>query len=93
MNAIQAYKHYYIDRDYEQVDLFRLLKNKYGIKKVIYPGSYIHISPSFVFSDVVYIDSDKHAKKYFQGNDLIHLIHTKKEYPEDPKNCFFRTKL
>ncbi len=89
MNAIQAYKHYYIDRDYEQVDLFRLLKNDYGIKKVIYPGSYIHISPSFVFSDVVYIDSDKNAKKYFQGNDLIHLVHTKKEYPEDPKIAFF----
>lgn len=89
MNAIQAYKHYYIDRDYEQVDLFRLLKNEYGIKRVIYPGSYIHISPSFVFSDVVYIDSDKNAKKYFQSNDLIQLIHTKKEYPEDPKIAFF----
>jgi hypothetical protein len=89
MNAIQAYKHYYIDRDYEQVDLFRLLKNEYGIKKVIYPGSFIHISPSFVFSDVVYIDSDKNAKKYFQSNDLIHLVNTKKEYPEDPKIAFF----
>jgi pyoverdine/dityrosine biosynthesis protein Dit1 len=78
MNAIQAYKHYYIDRDHEQVDLFRLLKNEYGIEKIIYPGSYIHISPSFIFSDVVYIDSDKNAKMYFQSNDLIHLVNTKK---------------
>jgi pyoverdine/dityrosine biosynthesis protein Dit1 len=89
MNAIQAYKHYYIDRDHEQVDLFRLLKNEYGIEKIIYPGSYIHISPSFIFSDVVYIDSDKNAKMYFQSNDLIHLVNTKKEYPEDPKIVFF----
>jgi hypothetical protein len=89
MNAIQAYKHYYIDRDYEQVDLFRILKNEYGIKKVIYPGSYIHISPSFIFPDVVYIDSDKNAKMYFQGNDLIHLVNSKKEYTEDPKITFF----
>lgn len=89
MNAIQAYKHYYIDRDYEQVDLFRILKNEYGINKVIYPGSYIHISPSFIFTDVVYIDSDKNAKMYFQSNDLIHIIQTKKEYPEDPKITFF----
>jgi hypothetical protein len=89
MNAIQAYKHYYIDRDYEQVDLFRILKNEYGIKKVIYPGSYIHISPSFIFSDVVYIDSDKNAKKYFQSKDLIHLVNSKKEYTEDPKITFF----
>ena len=89
MNAIQAYKHYYIDRDYEQVDLFRLIKNKYDIKKVIYPGSFIHVSPSFIFSEVTYIDSDKNAKKYFQSNDLNQLVQTKKEYPEDPKITFF----
>ena len=89
MNAIQAYKHYYIDRDYEQVDLFRLIKNKYDIKKVIYPGSFIHVSPSFIFSEVTYIDSDKNAKKYFQSNDLNQLVQTKKEYHEDPKITFF----
>jgi hypothetical protein len=49
MNAIQAYKQYYMDRDYEQVDLFRLLKKTYGLRNVIYPGSFIHISPSFIF--------------------------------------------
>ena len=83
MDAIQAYKQYYIDRDYEQVDLFRLLKETYRLEKVIYPGSYIHISPSFVFADVVYIDTDKKAKKFFQSNDLISVVRERKEYPED----------
>lgn len=89
MNAIQAYIHYYMDRDYEQVDLFRLLKIEYGIKKVVYPGSFIHISPSFIFSDVVYIDSDKKAKMYFQSKDLFQFVNTRKEYSEDPKITFF----
>jgi len=88
MNAVQAYKHYYIDRDYEQVDLFRLLKKTYGLMKVIYPGCFIHISPSFIFSDVVYIDSDKNAKKYFSSNELIPLVQKRKEYSEDPKITF-----
>jgi len=88
MNAIQAYIHYYIDRDYEQVDLFRLLKKTYGRMKVIYPGSYIHISPSFIFSEVAYIDSDKNAKKFFGSNELIPLVHERKEYSEDPKITF-----
>lgn len=88
MNAIQAYKKYYIDRDYEQVDLFRLLKNTYGLMKVIYPGSFIHISPSFIFSDVVYIDSDKNAKKFFSHNELIPLVNERKEYSEEPKITF-----
>jgi len=73
------------------VDFFRLLKNEYGIKKVIYSGNYIHISPSFIFSDVVYIDSDKNAKMYFQSNDLIHFIPHKKGIRWRPKNYFFRT--
>lgn len=88
MNAIHVYKNYYIDRDNEQVDLFRLLKDTYKITRVIYPGSFIHISPSFIFTDVVYIDSDKNAKKFFHSNDLLPLIHERKEYTEDPKITF-----
>ena len=78
MNAIQAYKNYYIDREYEQVELFQLLKNAYEISRVIYPGSYIHVSPSFIFPDVVYIDSDKNAKKFFRSNELLLLVHERK---------------
>lgn len=78
-----------MDRDYEQVDLFRLLKKTYGLRNVIYPGSFIHISPSFIFSDVIYLDSDKNAKKFFRSNELISLVHERKEYSGDPKISFF----
>ena len=88
MNAIQAYKNYYIDRDYEQVDLFRLLKNTFEITRVVYPGSYIHISPSFIFQDVVYIDSDKKAKRFFQSDELNGLVLERKEYNGDPRITF-----
>ncbi len=86
--AYQAYKKYYIDRDYEQVDLFRLLKNEYDISNAIYPGSYIQISPSFIFPYVVYIDSDKNAIKFFQRESLAEIIERRKEYPEDPEIGF-----
>ncbi len=84
IDAYSLYKKYYIDREYEQVDLFRLLKDGFGIKRVVYPGSYIHISPSFIFPDVVYIDADKKAIKCFQSGQLLEIIHGRKEYPEDP---------
>lgn len=86
--AFQAYKKYYIDRDYEQVDLFRLLKTEYGISNAIYPGSFIQISPSFIFPWVVYIDSDKKAIKYFQSESLTEIVKKHKEYPEDPGIMF-----
>ncbi len=86
--AFQAYKKYYIDREYEQVDLFRLLKTEYGIANAIYPGSYIQVSPSFIFPTVVYIDSDKHAIRYFQSEALGEIVENRKEYPQDAEIVF-----
>ncbi len=88
IDAVQTYEEYYIVREYEQIDLFRMIKKTYGIKRAIYPGSYVHISPSFIFPDVVYIDNDKNAIKFFKSNKLIELINERKEYNEDPKITF-----
>jgi len=87
-NAVEAYKKYYVNRDYEQVDLWRLLRNQFGISKVVYPGSYIQISPSFIFPCVVYIDSDKNAIRFFQSSKLIEMVNQRKEYSEDPEIVF-----
>ena len=87
-DIIQIYKKYYKDRDYEQIDLFRLLKNEFKIKNAIYPGSYVHISPSFIFPDVVYIDSDINAIRFFKSDKLIELVCVRKEYNENPKISF-----
>ena len=86
--ATQTYQKYYIDRAYEQVDLFRLLKNEFNISSAIYPGSYIQISPSFIFPYVVYIDSDKKAIRYFQSGALTEIVQERKEYAADPKIVF-----
>ena len=87
-NAFKAYKKYYVERDYEQVDLWRLLRDQFGISNVIYPGSYIQISPSFIFSYVVYIDSDKNAIRFFQSDALIEMVNQRKEYPQQPEVVF-----
>ncbi len=86
--ALEAYKKYYLDRDYEQVDLWRLLRDEFGISDAVYPGSYIQISPSFIFPHVVYIDSDKHAIEFFKSNSLIELVKERKEYPQESKLIF-----
>jgi hypothetical protein len=86
--AFNAYKKYYIDRDYEQVDLFRLLAKAYEVASAIYPGSYIQISPSFIFPYVVYIDSDKNGIKFFQSKSLVEIVEGRKEYPEDSEIVF-----
>lgn len=87
-NAVKAYKKYYVERDYEQVDLWYLLRDEFGISKVIYPGSYVQISPSFIFPYVVYIDSDQNAIRFFQSRSLIEMVNQRKEYPHDLELVF-----
>lgn len=89
--AYQAYKKYYIDRDYEQVDLFRLLRDEFDIASAIYPGSYIQISPSFIYPFVVYIDADKNASRFFNGGSLEEIVRERKEYPAEPQIAFHAT--
>jgi hypothetical protein len=64
------------------------LKTEYGISNAIYPGSYIQISPSFLYPYVVYIDSDKNAIRFFQGETLGELVEECKEYSEAPRIVF-----
>ena len=85
----QLYETYYVERGYEQLDLFRLIQNTYAITRVIYPGSYVHISPSFIFPDVVYIDSDNKAKRFFKSATLNAYIRQRKEYPDEPTIRFY----
>ena len=53
----EEYDKYFTSRQFERMGLFELLKNNYDIKKALYFGSHIHITPSLVFPDVVYVDS------------------------------------
>ncbi|QEE17552.1 hypothetical protein DSAG12_03389 [Promethearchaeum syntrophicum] len=71
--------------------LFEVISQKFEIKKAIYPGSYIHISPSFYFEEVVYIDSDKKAKKFFADNSFEKLINHKKRYSKEICFRFYPT--
>ena len=86
--AYQAYKKFYIDRDYEQLDLFRLLRDEFEVSSAIYPGSYIQISPSLIYPHVAYIDADKNAIKYFKTGKLEEIVRERKEYPVEPQIVF-----
>jgi hypothetical protein len=45
--------------------LFTVLRDHLGDCRVLYPGSYVDIAPSFVFSSVTYVDTDRRAAAFF----------------------------
>ena len=86
--ALNLYKEFYIDRDYELVALFRLLNERFDIHKVLYPGSYVHIAPSFIFPEVVYVDSFHKAKSFFDEPEVANFLKQRKEYQQEAHFTF-----
>jgi hypothetical protein len=83
------YKKYFIDIGIERLSLFKNIKQKFECTKVLYPGSFVHVTPSFYFPEVVYLDLDKRCKRFFSDNDTIKFVSSIKEYKEKPIIRFY----
>ena len=81
--AISLYKKYHIDNNFERLGQFLLLQKTFNIKSALYAGSFVHITPSFVFPKVVYVDSTKQAKAFFDDSSVHEFVSKKKLYDED----------
>ncbi len=82
------YKRFFIDKQDERVELFRKVAVRFDVKRALYPGSFVHISPSFVIPSVVYVDTDRRTPKFFQDELLAPYIESRKEYAEAPEIGF-----
>eukprot|EP00045_Choanoeca_perplexa_P023176 m.12542 g.12542 ORF g.12542 m.12542 type:complete len:210 (-) comp9972_c0_seq1:129-758(-) len=60
------------------------VKEVFPAKKVLYPGSYVDLAPSFVFPDVTYADVDKRANSFFRDIDGVSNILS--AHDVDPKS-------
>ena len=55
--ALEKYLANYGGINDPHLKVLKLLKNNYEIKRVMYPGCWIHLTPSLVFPYVVYVDN------------------------------------
>ncbi len=75
-------------RDFVFYDALDYLAHNFQIHKVLYPGSYVHISPSLLFIESVYVDNYKKTKLSFQDPQLEDYIVKERRYKENPKIRF-----
>lgn len=54
--------------------LFQAISAAVPASRVLYPGSYVDIAPSFVYDDVTYADMDKRAAAFFADTDGVKQI-------------------
>lgn len=90
MKIPESYKKHHVDKEHTSIGLFRALKQNFNIQKVFYPGSHVHITPSFVFSNVTYADSFRNTDKFFESKDTFEFIKKYKEYFEEPTIRFYQ---
>ncbi|HHW48458.1 MAG TPA: class I SAM-dependent methyltransferase [Clostridiaceae bacterium] len=80
---IDSYKRFYVDINFDRAGLFEILKKEYGCSTVLYPGCSIHITPSFYFQHVVYVDFSKMAKEFFDDiHNILNYINSNKKYKQ-----------
>ena len=49
----------------DRLRLFTAVRGFTGETSVLYPGSFVDVAPSFVFSPVIYVDNDRQADRFF----------------------------
>lgn len=87
-NSIELYEDY-VKNNWNRKDLFVKLIERFNIKSILYPGSYIHITPSFLLPKVTYVDTDKKAIKFFKDESVYAFIDTQKIYTESSEAKFY----
>ena len=81
----QEYRKYYADINFERAGLFEIIKDEYGCTTALYPGSSIHITPSFYFQHVVYVDISEKAREFFGDIEGVRkFVEGSREYRQKP---------
>lgn len=79
-DPLALYKKYHLDRGDERLGLFRLLATRFGGERVLYPGCFVHVTPSLVFPVVTYVDTEKRAMTFFSDEGVKAFVADHKEY-------------
>lgn len=87
----ELYRTHHIDKSDERLGLFRGLVERFGVSCALYPGSFVHVTPSFVIPHVVYVDSDRRAEAFFRDPRTLELVERRREYAMPPTIGFHRS--
>ena len=86
---LELYKKNHSDKEYTSIGLFREIRKKFNLARILYPGCYVHITPSLIFPDVTYVDSFRNTQKFYQSSQIKEFIEKNKEYQEKTNLTFY----
>ncbi|GAB2442031.1 hypothetical protein [Nocardia tengchongensis] len=78
----------YIAHIGDRTQLYAIVAEYTGAHRVIYPGCYLDLAPSYIWDDVTYLDSDPRALRAFTGTHATDTARARKRYPAEPRITF-----
>lgn len=81
-----VYQEFVVAHGLERSALLETLRARcHGAPTVLYPGSFVHVTPSFFFQHVVYVDKSDFARDFFERADaVVHLVDAHRRYRQKP---------
>lgn len=79
-----VYRKHHVDKADERTRLFEGLVERFGVGRALYPGSFVHVTPSFAIPEVAYVDSDKRAAAFFADPRTMDLARARRSYAAEP---------
>ena len=92
-DPLGTYKSRYLDgpgSDDGLRSVFRTVRDEFHVRRVLYPGSYLHITPSLYFPYVCYVDSLAGFADALADPNLRRYVEDHREYPEAPVICCYQ---
>ena len=89
-DALALYRKYYVDTCYERLGLFTLVADRFPSRSALYPGSFTHVTPAFVYPSACFVDSDRRAVRFFADPAVRDYVNRRKVYAEEPRIRFHR---
>ena len=84
MGVMSLYEKYHASRQDERLGLFESVCSEFGITRGLYPGCFVHVTPSFVIPEMYYVDSDRNADRFFSDGIARELVERNRVYDEAP---------
>lgn len=81
---LEIYKKYFIENNFKRLGSFELLRDQFNIESALYLGSFVHITPAFIFPKTCFVDSDRRIKKFFSDKEIKNYINKNKQYSGKP---------
>ena len=81
-DAASLYNEHYAQPSDDRLGLFTLMADRFGCRSALYPGSFDHVTPAFVFPRTCFVDIDSEAARFFADPGLSELVAQRKVYEE-----------